>query len=92
MIEEENFHKRNLQNGLIDRIAEGIFLGDFPELYLYDLDEDNYLTYLPLENIITVYFDIQSEQQYEEIESKILARLSDLKGGCDMFGYDELEF
>lgn len=85
--QQQNSGNEELTKELINRIAEGVFLGKITD---DNLSCRNGLS--SLEQIIGYEFDYEGEEELKEIKNAIYARVLDLSGGCDMFGTEEIEF
>ena len=85
--QQQNSENEELTKELINRIAEGVFLGKITD---DNLSCSNGLS--SLEQIIGYEFDYEGEEELKEIKNAIYARVLDLSGGCDMFGTEEIEF
>ena len=76
--------EEQLRVELINRIAEGIFLGRITD---DNMSPSNGQT--SLEQIIGYEFNYEGEEELKKIKDDIYARVLDLSGGCDMFGSEE---
>jgi len=83
--ESYEFEDEQLYRDIINQIAQGMFLGR-----ITDDNPSPFNDLTSLEQIILYEFDID-EEDIEEVKKDIKGRLLDLRGGCDMSEYDDLE-
>ncbi|KKP63904.1 MAG: hypothetical protein UR61_C0060G0003 [candidate division WS6 bacterium GW2011_GWE1_34_7] len=72
---------------LVDEVAKAIFLGQITD---DNPSPSNGKT--SLDQLLEWEFDIEGEDGMRQLKTDVFARVLELRGGCDMFGYDDVIF
>lgn len=71
----------------VNQVAKAIFLGK-----ITDDNPSPSSGKTSLDQILEWEFDVEGDEEMEQLRTEILVRVSELKGGCDMFEYEDFVF